>query len=241
MDPISSTVEEVLQQVASAQHGVVTRAQLLVAGVSDQEIKRRLRKGALIRLHRGVYRVGHTAPSLEARYLAAVLACGEGARLTGEAAGYLWGLLRGSAPPPEVTAPKQRRVHGVKTRRGTGDATKHRGIPITTVPRTLVDLSSLLSLEDLARACHEAGVKYRTTPRQVEAVLARRPNARGGKKLRSVLTGDTRVTLSALERRFLKLLTEAGLPLLARPPPHHRARQLPLPQLPTRLGARSAP
>jgi hypothetical protein len=95
----------------------------------------------------------------------------------------------------------------------TSDATTHRGIPVTTVPRTLVDLGSLLSLEALARACHEAGVKYRTTPRQVEAVLARRPNAPGAKKLRQVLHGDAPVTLSALERRFLKLLREANLPL----------------------------
>jgi Transcriptional regulator, AbiEi antitoxin len=213
MDPLSLTVEEVLRGVAQSQYGVVTRAQLLGAGVSAQEVRGRLRKGALIRVHPGVYRVGHAAPSVEARYLAAVLACGEGARLTGCAAGYLWALLRGAPPPPEVTAPKQRRVHGVRTRRGGGDATTHRGIPVTTVPRTLVDLSSLLSLDDLARACHEAGVKYRTTPRQVEAVLARRPNAPGGRKLRSVLTGDTGVTLSALERRFLKLLREADLPL----------------------------
>jgi Transcriptional regulator, AbiEi antitoxin len=78
MDPKSSTVEAVLQRIARTQHGLVTRAQLLGAGVSDQEVKGRLRKGVLIRAHPGVYRVGHRAPSLEARYLAAVLACGEG-------------------------------------------------------------------------------------------------------------------------------------------------------------------
>jgi hypothetical protein len=214
MDPQSTTVEKLVGRIASSQHGVVTRGQLLGAGVSDQEIKRRLQKGALIREHPGVYRVGHRAPSIEARYLAAVFACGAGAVLSGRAAGHLWGLLRGSAPPPEVTAPTRRTVRGVKTRRGRGvDATQCRGIPITTVPRTLVDLSSSLSFEALARACHEAGVKYRTTPRQVDDVLARRPNAPGARKLRRVLHGDTRVTLSALERRFLQLLKEAGLPL----------------------------
>jgi hypothetical protein len=137
--------------------------------------------------------------------------------LTGLAAGHLWSILRGAAPPPEVTAPTERRVKDVKTRRArrdeADDVTTCRGIPVTTVPRTLVDLASLLSREALARACHEAGVKYRTTPRQVEKVLARRPNTPGARKLRSVLHGDTRVTLSALERRFLQLLREAGLPL----------------------------
>lgn len=195
---------------------MVTRKQLLAAGVSGDEIRWRLREGSLIQVHRGVYRVGHKAPSIEARYLAAVLACGDGAVLSGLAAGYLWGLVKGTAPPPEVTAPTIRRVKGVRTRRArrrATEATKRHGIPVTTVPRTLVDLSSLLQLEDLARACHEAGVLHRTTPRDVEAVLRQRPSTPGARQLRKVLHGDVHVTLSALERRFLELLREAGLPL----------------------------
>jgi very-short-patch-repair endonuclease len=217
MSPKARTVERVLARIARSQHGVVTRKQLLDAGVSSDEIKWRLREGALLPVHRGVYRVGHRAPSIDARYMAAVLACGDGALLCGRAAAHLWGLVRGSAPPPEVIAPTERRVKGVETRRHRrGEAqqgTKHHGIPVTTVPSTLVDLSSLLSLPDLARACHEAGVKYDTTPGQVEAELKRRPTAPGAKNLRKVLTGEQRVTLSALERTFLERLEEAGLPL----------------------------
>jgi very-short-patch-repair endonuclease len=211
----SGTVEKVLARIGRRQHGVVTRKQLLAADVSSDEIRWRLRKGGLIRVHRGVYRVGHKAPSIEARYHAAVLACGEGAVLSGEAAGYLWGLLKGTAPPPEVTAPTNRRVKGVRTKRarsGETEATTRHGIPITTVPRTLVDLSSLLSSADLARACHEAGVLHGTTPRQVEAVLEHRPNTPGAKQLRKVMHGEVHVTLSGLERKFLKRLREAGMP-----------------------------
>jgi very-short-patch-repair endonuclease len=210
------TVDEVIGRIASSQHGVVTRAQLLNAGVSDKAITRRLERKALLRVHRGVYRVGHRAPSIEARYHAAVLACGEGAVLSGKPAGHLWGLLKGSAPPPEVTAPMVRRIKGVRTRharRGETEATTRHGIPTTTVPRTLVDLSSLLRSGDLARACHEAGVLHRTTPRQVEAVLERRPNTPGAKQLRKVMHGNVHVTLSALERRFLERLREEALPL----------------------------
>jgi very-short-patch-repair endonuclease len=216
MSPKSRTVEEVFARIARKQHGVVTRAQLLDAGVSSDEIKWRLREGSLIRVHRGVYRVGHVAPSIAARYHAAVLACGEGALLSGQAAGYLWGLIKGTAPPPEVTTPRDRRVKGVRTRRarrGETEATTHHGIPITTVPRTLVDLSSLLQSADLARACHEAGVLHQTTPRQVEAVLEQRPNAPGARQLRRVMRGEVHVTLSRLERKFLKRLADAGLPL----------------------------
>jgi hypothetical protein len=189
---------------------VVTRAQLLAVGVTSDEIRHRLSLGALLREHRGVYRVGHRAPSTEARYLAAVWACGDGAVLSGRAAAHLWGIVRGAAPPPEVTTTHDRRVAGVATKRSRRiEATTHRGIPITTVPRTLVDLAAVLSLDALARACHEAGVRYGTTPQQVEAVMGRR----GGKKLRAVMSGDVQVTLSELERVFLKRLREAGLPL----------------------------
>jgi hypothetical protein len=137
--------------------------------------------------------------------------------LSGRAAGHLFGAIKGPAPPPEVTAPTERRVKGVKTRRsrglGPGDATTWRGIPVTTLPRTLVDLAAVLDLDDLARACHEAGVRHATTPAQVAAVLARRQKSPGAAKLRRVLRGDAPVTLSRLEKRFLALLREAGLAL----------------------------
>jgi very-short-patch-repair endonuclease len=212
----TTTVAAVIGRLASRQHGVVTRAQLLREGVTTHEIAGRLESGALLGEHRGVYRVGHRAPSVEARYLAAVLACGEGARLSGRAAAHLFGLLKGRAPRAEVMTPLKRRVDGVTVRRCRIDPLDRatcRGIPVTAVPRTLTDLAADLSLDALARACHEAGVRYRTTPAQVAAVLERRPRLRGGAKLRLVLSGDARVTLSALERRFLELLVAHGLPL----------------------------
>jgi hypothetical protein len=210
-------VERKLAAQATDAQGVVTRVELLAAGVTKAQIQHRLRNGALIREHPGVYRVGHRAPSTEATYMAAVKASGEGALLSGPAAAYLHNLLKGHPPPPYVTAPKQRRLKGVISRRSRGlearDATRCRGIPVTTVERTLVDLASMLSVQALARACHEAGVLHGTTPRGVEAVLERRPNSRGAAKLRRILRGDVHVTLSRLESRFLSLLQEEDLPL----------------------------
>jgi hypothetical protein len=203
-----------MARIANRAHGVVARAQLLRGGISAKEIEHRVSTGALIRVHRGVYRVGHRAPSLEARYLAAVLACGEGAVLSGRAAGHLLGLLKGVAPPPEVTAPSERRVRGIATRRSRRiEAAEWRGIPVTTIPRTLVDLAAALDEDELARAVHEAEVRHRHVPALVDAVLTRCPNAKGAGTLKGVLRGDTRVTLSKLESRFLKLLREARLPL----------------------------
>jgi hypothetical protein len=75
-----------------------------------------------------------------------------------------------------VSTPLKRGVAGVKVRRGRIDRPDcARGIPVTTVPRTLVDLAADLPLDDLARACHEAGVRYRTTPAQVAAILEGAP------------------------------------------------------------------
>lgn len=143
--------------------------------------------------------------------------CGEGAVLFGRAAGHLLALLRGEAPPPEVITRTERRIEGIRTRRSrnleAADVMVFRGIPVTTVPRTLVDLASVLRLHPLARACHEAGVHYRTTPRQVEPVLRRRPNSPGAGQLHEVMGGKVRVTLSKLESTFLALLRAAGLPL----------------------------
>ncbi len=212
------TVAQVAAQIAEHSHGVVTRVELRGAGVTVAQINRRLRAGELLQEHRGVYRVGHRAPSTDARYMAAVRACGEGALLCGRAAAYLLGLLRGgAAPPPEVMAPTERRIEGVKTHRSRRmdrrDGLKWKSIPVTTVARTVVDLAAELALDDLARACHEAGVRHRTTPADVEAVLARRPRQPGAAKLRTVLRGDVPVTLSVLEARFLARLREADLPL----------------------------
>ena len=210
----STTVEEVCAQIARRSHGIVTRSELLAAGVTSREIERRQERGYLIAEFPGVYRVGHQAPSLEARYMAAVKACGDGAVLSGRAAAYLYGLVKGQAPIPHVTAPRKRRVRGVVS---TGsreiETATYRGIPITTVARTLVDLASVLPLNALARACHEAGVRYGTTPGQVEEVLARHPTSPGARKLRAVVRGEVLVTQSRLEKRFLKLLAEHDLPL----------------------------
>jgi hypothetical protein len=91
---------------------VVTRAELLETGLSERQIDYRVCTGALIVDFAGVFRVGHGTPSLEARYMAAVKACGEGAVLGGLAAAYLFGLVRRKPPPPEVTAPTERKVMG---------------------------------------------------------------------------------------------------------------------------------
>src|SRR3954447_26538806 len=173
MRPQTDTVERRIARIAGRAHGAVTREELLAAGVTRAQVKRRIGRGALIRVHPGVYRVGHAAPSVEAAYLAAVKACGTGAVLSGRAAACLLGLIKGSPPPPEVSASAKRCLRGVRTRQRRHLATTvFRDIPITNVPQTLVDLAAALAAGELARPCHEAGVRYGTKPHHVEAILA---------------------------------------------------------------------
>ena len=212
----SRTAESIIAQIASTAHGVVARTELLEAGLTEKQIAGRVRRGALIPEYPGIYRVGHRAPSRDALYLAAVKAGGDGALLWRRAGGHLLRILKSPTPPaPEVLTRTERRARGfTRTRHiDPGDITEVNGIPVTTVPRTLVDLAAILTEDELARACHEAGVLYRTTPAHVQAVLDRRPNAKGATILKAVMTGDVKVLLSKLESGFNRRLEEAGLPL----------------------------
>ena len=136
--------------------------------------------------------------------MAAVLACGDGAVLSGLAAAYFYGLIKRRSPPqPEVTAPTVRRVVGIITHRARNldrrDTALHRLVPITTVPRTLVDLAATLSSDDLALAAHEAEVKYRVNAKKLYAALAWRPRPRapGSSTGSSTASGSSSASSSA--------------------------------------------
>lgn len=205
-----------LAWIARNQHGLATRVQLLEAGFDRNRISRWIADGRLHAVHRGVYAVGHLAPSVRRDYLAAVLAAGDGAVLSHTPAGHLLRIVRAAPPPPEVTiaGTAQRRRPGItihRSRLHPLDVSELDHIPITIVPRILLDLAPHLTPKNLARACHEASVHHDTTPDQIEACVARNPHRSGTAKLRQALGSD--VTLSVLEDAFLDLVAGHGLPL----------------------------
>jgi hypothetical protein len=112
---LDQTADRLIAGIASRSHGVVTHAELRAAGLTAAEIRHRVQTGALLCIYRGVYRVGHVAPSVEADYMAAVKSAGVGAPLSGLAAAHLWYLIKGEPPAPEIASPRQKRIPGLLT------------------------------------------------------------------------------------------------------------------------------
>jgi very-short-patch-repair endonuclease len=156
--------ESKIARIAGRQHGVVSVAQLRAAGIGKNGITRRLRAGRLHRLHRGVYAVGHTAPSEYRRFMAAVLASGKGAVLSHQSAAYLWGFLRPKEGPVHVTSPSTSGKHqraGILLHRSPsiekeGEVTRREWIPVTAPRRTIEDLEQSLEPYLIRRAKRQA-------------------------------------------------------------------------------------
>jgi very-short-patch-repair endonuclease len=209
-------------RIATEQHGVISRCQLTGLGVGAGSIQRRLEAGRLHRIHQGVYAVGHSDLTGRGRWMAAVLACGEGALLSHRSAAALWELLPTTAAGIDVTGARtihrQRRICVHRPRRfDSSDRTIRDGIPVTTVARTLLDLAEAVSRPPLERAFEAAERLALLDLRAVEGVLDRARGRRGRKHLASIAMRyrEQPVTRSQLERRFLDLCRDASFPLPA--------------------------
>ncbi|MFL5847189.1 MAG: type IV toxin-antitoxin system AbiEi family antitoxin domain-containing protein [Solirubrobacteraceae bacterium] len=197
-------------ELARTQWGVISVAQLRAMGAADGAAREWLRAGRLIRLHRGVYAVGHDALRREGRWFAAVLACGAGAALSYATAATHLGL-RGWAPALiDVSVAAQRRsqpgIHVHRPRSLDGDVAIVGGIPTTTATRTIIDLAGTLSLAALESLAAEA--EHRGLIDHARLSQAR------SRKLRTIFAGDTPParTRSRDETRFLAAIRAAGLP-----------------------------
>lgn len=203
------------------QHGVVTRAQLLELGLGEDAIDTRLRSGRLCRLHRGVYAIGHELVSREGRWLAAVLRVGEGAVLSHISAANLWGI-RGEtsrsridvSAPCSTRSPPAVRRHYLQL--AVDEVTVRKGIPVTTLARTLFDVAAEISDEGLEAAIREAEYLHRFQLRGLECLLERHPGQRGTGTIKTCLhrlgRGPRGRIRSRLEVRFASFLARTDLP-----------------------------
>lgn len=216
--------------MASRQHRVVTRRQLLVAGVGSEAIRHRLATGRLYCLHRGVYAVGVPKVRPEGRWLAAVLACGDTAVLSHRSVAAHLKLLRPLAGPVHVIVPGSnptRRqgivVHATRSL-PRAERTTRLAIPCTTVERTVIDLAATEDWPTVERAVEQAFALRLLGRTRMREALDRANGRRGAKRLRRLIHGlieDLPHTRSELERRFLRLVHDAALP----PPMVNRHRE----------------
>lgn len=198
--------------------------------MSPSGVARRVRSGRLHRLHRGVYAVGHIAPSAERRWMAAVLACGRdtpgvsesigavlerwGGAISHRSAAMHWGLLPVIDGPVDVSIPGyggKKRPKGIRTHRSLtllpADVTLKDGIPVTKPARTISDLRRIAG-----RGPEKGGISHRELRRAIRQAEVQ------GLPLGSE-EGDR--TRSDLERDFLRLC---------------RRHQLPMPEVNVRVG-----
>ena len=170
--------------IAASQHGLITIAQLARVGLSPSAVTKRVERGVLFRRYRGVYVVGQPALSQEGEWMAAVLAAGPGAVLSHVCAAQLHGISRFRSPRITVLSPWKRRPEGVVVHTvrslDARDVTTHKGIPVTTVHRTQVDLSDVQTPYQLANVIHEAAYRGRFVEAAVRDSMAR---AKGRHKL----------------------------------------------------------
>jgi hypothetical protein len=206
-----------LQRVARRQWGVVSRRQLTVVGFSANGIAQWVRTGRLVRLHQGVYAVGHDRLRLEGRWLAAVMACGPGAVLSHRDAARLWELRQSNSALIDVTVPSRAgriRRQGLRVHRSgrlaAEEVTVRHGIRVTTVARTLLDLADVLDTQALRRAVTEAEYLRRLDLPSINAVVQNNPGRRGA-RLRKAVEGKRHRTRSPLEDRFLVFVERWGV------------------------------
>src|SRR6478735_1722736 len=146
-----------LSELAERQHGVVSIRQMIgPLGYSRSAVARAVNEGHLHRLYRGVFAVGHKRVPVHGRCLAAVLACGRGALLSHYSAGWLSGIARINPEPIHVTTLAWRRerpplrLHEARSL-ASQDRAFREGIPVTALPRTLLDLAATVRFDWLER------------------------------------------------------------------------------------------
>jgi len=211
--------------VASRQHGVVARRQLLEIGVPAATIQGWASRGHLHQLHRGVYAVGHARLSREGRWLAAVLACGPEAFLSHGPAAQLHAIVpqrerfalhvslagRADRSPRGIVGHRPRCLPPL-------DTTTRLGIPVTTPTRTVWDLATILTPLQVRRAFEQAEKLWALDRGRLRTLLDASPSRKGVGIVRDLLDEQIlplEATRSRLEEIVLELCRDHGLPLPA--------------------------
>lgn len=216
------TSQEIMARIAADQYGVVQRAQARRAGLTKAQIETQLRVGAWVRQTEGVFRNAALPETLESRLMAACLTGGELVAASHRSAAELLGLPGRSPSIVEITCRRWGRSHreGIVVPESLAlddrDVTSVRGIPTTTVERTLLDLGAVRGYLTVQmafdRAVREGMTSWETTDNALKRLA--RSGRPGVTKLRAALLAraHTAVPESEQETALLALLVANGLP-----------------------------
>lgn len=207
-------------ELARRQHGVVARGQLLGLGFTPKAVVHRVKTGRLHPLRRGVYAVGRPQITQEGRWMAAVLACGDGAMLSHRSAAALWGFGDEHPDYVEISVRRHHKVRrpGLRVHDRAGlwdrDIGAHCGIPVTQPVRTFLDLATVAGPKTVERAINEADKLDVIDADALRRSLDDYPGQPGVRSLRRILDEHTfRLSDDELERLFRPIAAAAGLPV----------------------------
>jgi hypothetical protein len=202
-------------RLADRQAGLVGAAQLVALGVDTRETSRWVGDGYLLSRHPRVYAVGHRAPSTEADLWAAVLYAGPGAMLSHLVAAWWWLLTDRRPTFIDVSTPRRHdslkalRIHS----RRPIERVPHNGIPVTTVPQTLLDIAAIQPLDTVRYMLAEADYHRLVDFGRIEQILGRgKPGSARLRQAVEIHNPDLARTNSPVEREFLALCEESGIP-----------------------------
>jgi hypothetical protein len=210
-----------ITEIGKRTHLIVTRNQLVALGLTDNMIISRLHAKFLTRVHRGVYSLSPPPLAPQARFLAAVLACGSDAVLSHQSAAILHGILDTPTPVTHVARLSGARQfpRGVRLHHPRQLADWERDlvdqVPVTSVSRTLADLavsSSRRLLEDAISGARRTG---QFDPAEIDRVVREAPGRPGGRKLLALVERWAPIeapSLSPFQDRLFNLCEAAGIP-----------------------------
>jgi very-short-patch-repair endonuclease len=209
-------VDTLVAAAAAEAMGVLSLDELRACGLSDEAVRSWERCGRLHRVHRGVYAVGHAGLTPQARWLAAVKACGAQAALSHTCALMLFGLVPVEERRPQVTIPATAKctVAGVRVYRTRvlhpDDFRRYGGMRTASPTRALFDVASTTTDAGLRRLMSRAQAKRLTHPRVLGQQLDRAAGRPGRARFARVLATGPQPTRSELEDRVLDLIRAGG-------------------------------
>jgi len=209
--------ERRLAAAAAERLGVFSLDELRDIGLTPQAVLRRERRGSLVRIYPGVYALGWRPVTPEARWLAAVKACGPRTVLSHRAAAAFWGMLERADRVLEVTVPGPgtRSIPGVIVHRSRllqpDQTTVERSVPVTTPARTVADLAAVMRGQSLRQAVRRAqGHGLVSVPELLTTLDQLGRRRRGAARLRGILLAGPAATRTVLEDVVLDLLISGG-------------------------------